>query len=81
MQRSDYYYMTADERREYHRQRNREYRERKAVLRGRPIRHHDPDSHPSQMTHTERLAYNREVQRRYKERQNIQDNERRNETF
>ena len=68
--RTDYYYMTADERRAYHREKLREHRERVAILRGRPIRHPDPNSHPSQMTYHERLAYNREVLRRYKERHN-----------
>lgn len=72
MQRTAYYYMNAEERREYHRQKNREYEERKAVLTGRSIRKQDPQSHPSLMTREERLAYNRECLRRHKERQKIQ---------
>ena len=66
--RTAYYYMTPEERREYFRQKNREYYERKAVLRGYPIRHHDPNSHPSQMSAQERLEYNREAARKFKER-------------
>ena len=69
MKRTDYYYMNDDERRLYHRKKENECRERKAILRGRPIRHKDPDSHPSQMTYEERLSYNRDALRRHKERQ------------
>lgn len=61
--------MTYEHKRAYHNQKNREYRERLAALKGKVINHHDPDSHPSLMTQDERQAYNREIQRRYKERQ------------
>lgn len=64
-----YKYMTYEQKRAYHNQKNREYRERLAALKGKVINHHDPDSHPSLMTQDERQAYNREIQRRYKERQ------------
>lgn len=67
--RTEYYYMTPDQRREYHRRKDREYRERKAALQGRTIRPRDPNSHPSQMTYDQLLAYKREHLRRYKERQ------------
>ena len=67
-QRTDYYYMTADERRAYHRQKQRESYERKRTLYGKTVQHHDPKSHTSLMTYEERMAYNRECQRRYKER-------------
>lgn len=70
--RTDYYYMNADERRAYHRKKNREYDERKAILRGRPIRPYNKNTNLSQMTREERLAYNRECLRRHKERQKIQ---------
>ena len=61
--------MTYKQKRAYHNQKNREYRERLAALKGKIINHHDTDSHPSLMTPDERQAYNREIQRRYKERQ------------
>lgn len=66
--RTAYYYMTPEERREYHRRKSQEYKERLAVLRGWPIHYQDPDSHPSQMSREERLAYNRECQRRHREK-------------
>lgn len=69
--RTDYYYMTPDERRAYHRQKQQEYKERKAALHGRTIQHHEPGSHPTLMTREERLAYNRECIRRYKERHQL----------
>ncbi len=62
--------MTYEQKRAYHNQKNREYRERLAALKGKVINHHDTDSHPSLMTPNERQAYNRKIQRRYKERQN-----------
>ena len=36
--RTAYYYMTPEEKKEYHLQKNKEARERKAILRGYPIR-------------------------------------------
>lgn len=70
--RTDYYYMNTEERREYHRKKNHEYDERKAILRGRPIRPYNKNTNLSQMTREERLAYNRECLRRHKEKQKIQ---------
>jgi hypothetical protein len=67
--------MNSDQRRAYHRQKQREYNERKAALLGRSIKHHNPESHPSMMTHEERLAYNRESAKRCKERQKMNRNE------
>ena len=71
MKRGDYYYMDDEQRREYHRQKDQEYRNRKAELRGRPLRHIDPNSHPSLMTPEERRAYTRECQQRYKLRHQL----------
>jgi uncharacterized protein YdhG (YjbR/CyaY superfamily) len=79
-QRTEHYYMTPEERREYHRRKSQEHKERLAVLRGWPIRHHDPNSHPSQMSYEERLKYNREALHRYKERIKQQENDRRTRT-
>lgn len=62
--------MTYEQKRAYHNQKNREYRERLAALQGRTINHQKPNSHPSQMNKDDYLAYNRECQRRYKERHN-----------
>ena len=67
--RTAFYYMTAQEKKEYFRQKNRECNERKAIIRGYPIRHQDPNSHPSQMSYEERLAYNRDALRRHFEKQ------------
>ena len=61
--------MTYEQKRAYHNQKNREYRERLAALKGKVINHHDPDSHPSLMTPDERQAYNRECLNRHKQRQ------------
>jgi hypothetical protein len=52
--------MTYEQKRAYHNQKNREYRERLAALQGRTINHQKPNSHPSQMTPEEQRAYNRE---------------------
>ena len=60
--------MTDEQKRAYHNQKNREYRERKAALEGRTIIHQNPNSHPSKMSREELLAYRREVARRYNER-------------
>ena len=60
--------MTYEQKRAYHNQKNREYRERKAALEGRTIIHQNPNSHPSKMSREELLAYRREVARRYNER-------------
>jgi hypothetical protein len=60
--------MTYEQKRAYHNQKNREYRERKAALEGRVVVHQNPNSHPTKMSHEERLEYNRQQQRRYKER-------------
>ena len=67
--RTEHYYMSEDQIREYRREKSRQYRERKANLSGRTIRHKAPDSHPSQMAYHERLAYNRECLRRHLEKQ------------
>ena len=63
--------MTYEQKREYHNQKNREYRERKAELEGRTIIHQNHNSHPSKMSREELLAYRREVARRYNERQKL----------
>ena len=63
--------MTDEQKREYHNQKNRESRERKAALNGRIIVHQNPNSHPSKMSREELLAYRRDVARRYRERQKL----------
>ena len=67
--RTAYYYMTAAERKEYHRIKAHEYNERKAILRGYPLRTYNKNANLATMTREERLAYNRECLRRHKERQ------------
>jgi hypothetical protein len=52
--------MTYEQKRAYHNQKNREYRERLEALKGKVINHHDPDSHPSLMTQDEQRVYKRE---------------------
>ena len=63
--------MTYEQKREYHNQKNRESRERKAALLGRTIHRQNQRSHPSKMSREELLAYRREVARRYRERQKL----------
>ena len=70
--RTAYYYMTPDERKEYHRIKAHEYCARKAILRGYPLRTYNKNANLAKMTREERLAYNRECLRRHKERQKIQ---------
>ena len=53
--------MTPEQRRAYFNQKNHEYRERVAALKGRSLNKKDPDSHPTQMTPEQRRAYNRIV--------------------
>ena len=67
--------MTYEQKRAYHNQKNREYRERLAALQGRTINHRNPNSHPSQMNTEDRLAYRRDVAQRYRQRQKLLANE------
>lgn len=66
--RTAYYYMTPEEKKEYHLRKHREYYARKMALLGRTVNHHTPGSHPTKMSPEERLEYNRQQQRRYKEK-------------
>ena len=69
--RSEHYYMTPEQRREYHRRKSHEYRVRVAETYGRELRYVDPDSHPTKMSEEDFREYKRLKCREYYYRKNI----------